>query len=102
MTVPDYIIFFLAGLVLANGLVSLLYGWQGARLARWLDWFPGVRNRSRAVNIGWGLSNLVIAVAVMIFAGNFTANLGLNSLAVILGALGVAAPVLYRGLTIAR
>jgi hypothetical protein len=53
MVVPDYIVFFLAGLVLAIGLVNLLFGLYGARVSRWLDWFPGVRNRSRAENIGW-------------------------------------------------
>jgi hypothetical protein len=102
MAVPDYIVFFLAGLVLAIGVVNLLFGWRGARLARWLDWFPGVRNRSRAENIGWGVSNLAIAVAVIIFAGDFTADLGLNSLAVVLGGLGIAVAALYRGLTVAR
>jgi hypothetical protein len=102
MTVPDYVVFFLAGLVLAIGLVNLLYGWRGARLARWLDWFPGVRNRSRAENIGWGLSNVAVAVAVMIFAGDFTADLGLNTLAVGLGALGITVAALYRGLTVVR
>jgi hypothetical protein len=102
MAVPDYIVFFLAGLVLAIGLVNLLFALYGARLARWLDWFPGARNRSRVENIGWGLSNLAIAIAVIIFAGDFTANLGLNSLAVVLGVLGIAVAALYRGLTIAR
>jgi hypothetical protein len=102
MVVPDYIVFFLAGLVLAIGLVNLLFGLYGARVSRWLDWFPGVRNRSRAENIGWGLSNLAIAVAVVVFAGDFTADLGLNSLAMVLGALGIAAAALYRGLTAAR
>ena len=100
--VPDYIVFFLAGLVLAIGLINLLFALYGARLARWLDWFPGVRNRSRVENIGWGVSNIAIAIAVIVFAGDFTADLGLNALAVGLGALGIALAVFYRGLTTAR
>lgn len=39
---------------------------------------------------------------VVFLAGDFTANVGLNSLAAVLGVLGIAAAAVYRGLTIAR
>jgi hypothetical protein len=100
--VPDHVVFFLAGLVLAIGLVNLLYALYGALLALWLDWFPGVRNRSRVENIGWGVSNIVIALAAIVLAGDFTADWGLNILSLGLGTVGVSAAVQLRGLTVER
>jgi hypothetical protein len=91
-----YLLQFVAGLLLANGVPHFVQGISGHRFQSPFASPPGVGESSPVVNVLWGFANLAVGFAILGFFSPKGSDVILEWAAVGLGAL-VAAVLLAKG-----
>ena len=81
-----YLLEFLSGMFLANGVPHFVYGVSGAPFQSPFAKPPGVGESSAVVNVVWGFGNLVVGLVRLLFFGPWGAAgwvaLGAGALAI--------------------
>ena len=86
----EYLAYFFAGALLANGVPHFVEGIAGRRFQSPFASPPGVGESSPVVNVVWGLANLAAGYALISGVGDFAFGLTRSALMVFLGALVAA------------
>lgn len=82
-----YLVYFVAGLFLANGVPHFVNGISGNKFQSPFASPPGVGESSPLVNVIWGMVNFVIGYILIFGIGDFSGGLTIDMLLVALGAL---------------
>lgn len=85
-----YLVYFVAGLFLANGVPHFVNGISGRKFQSPFASPPGVGESSALVNVIWGLVSFVIGFVLVRGVGDFKCGFTLEVLMVTLGALVAA------------
>jgi hypothetical protein len=80
-----YLIYFLAGLFLANGIPHFVNGISGRRFQSPFASSPGRGESSPLINVLWGSINLIISYLLLAGIGEFQSGLTADALALGLG-----------------
>jgi hypothetical protein len=80
-----YIVYFFAGVLLANGIPHFINGISGNKFQSPFASPPGVGESSPLVNVLWGLANFLIGYVLLRGVGNFNGGVGLDGIIVGLG-----------------
>jgi len=86
----DYVAYFFAGALLANGVPHFVNGISGKRFQSPFAWPPGVGESSAVVNAIWGLINFGGFYAILFGVGDFVFGINRGALIVAIGALVTA------------
>ncbi len=82
-----YLAYFLAGVLLANGVPHFVHGISGKKFQSPFASPPAVGESSPLVNVIWGLVNFIIGYALIYGVGDFTFGFSPAVLMVGLGAI---------------
>ncbi|MCX5998466.1 MAG: hypothetical protein NTU41_02445 [Chloroflexi bacterium] len=83
----DYLAYFFAGVLLANGVPHFVHGISGERFQSPFASPPGVGESSAIVNVIWGLVNFIVGYVLLSKVGHFDLGLTRSSLMAGLGVL---------------
>jgi len=86
----EYLAYFAAGALLANGVPHFVNGVSGRRFQSPFAWPPGVGESPPLVNVLWGLANFAGGFALIYGVGYFRFELNRAVLMVGLGALAAS------------
>ncbi len=86
----DYLAYFAAGALLANGVPHFVNGISGRRFQSPFAWPPGVGESPPLVNVVWGLANFAGGFALIFGVGYFRFELNRAVLMAGLGALAAS------------
>ena len=85
-----YIIYFLAGAFLANGVPHFVNGISGRNFPTPFAHPPGKGLSSPTINVLWGFTNFIFGSLLLTVGGSFSLGLTYESLAAILGTLTIS------------
>ncbi len=83
----EYLAYFFAGVLLANGVPHFVNGISGKRFQSPFASPPGVGESSAVVNAVWGLFNFSAGYVLIFGVGDFVLGVNRGALMVVIGAL---------------
>ena len=86
----EYLAYFAAGALLANGVPHFVNGISGKRFQSPFAWPPGVGESPPLVNVLWGLANFAGGFALIFGVGYFRFGMNRAAIMVGLGALAIS------------